>query len=142
MQRKTRRELNHMMETLLSAAAEKLPGVYEGIVMSHAKPYRRLDCDGRALAYCRVRTRRGGVRIDVSGLWIPAEPCIFSVPGSTGAASLFITEETQVERIIAFLKETLERTRATYQPKDAPAVKMAVLEIAEGDSDQGFHPLV
>jgi hypothetical protein len=49
--------------------------VREGTVMTEGPPpYRRLDCDGRALAYVRTRPRKKAVRVDVSSLWAPGNP--------------------------------------------------------------------
>lgn len=89
--------------------------IREGIVMTIGPtPYRRLDCDGHALAYIRPRPRRQGVRIDVPGLWFLPKPCRLSIRGATGTATLLLRSEQDLGEAVGYLKETVERTRAAY----------------------------
>lgn len=109
-EKKSRRELSRIMDYLVTQAQILVEGVYEGYVNSKAKPYRRLDCDAKALAYCRLRPRLNGIRVDVSGLWVAPPRCSLSIRGSTGAASLFIREMSDVPVVINFLRATLSET--------------------------------
>lgn len=65
-------DLDALMEALiqavLDAGLDAGLGITEGRVATVGPPpYRRLDCDGRALAYMRIRARAGAVRIDLGG---------------------------------------------------------------------------
>jgi hypothetical protein len=87
--------------------------IVEGRVMSAGPPpYRRLDCGHRAVAYLHCRPRKGAVRVDVSGLWLPAGACVLRVPGSTGAATLMVRDLSEVPLAVRFLHRTVLRTLA------------------------------
>lgn len=86
-------------------------GITEGAVRSVVPPYRRLDCDLRALAYIRVRSKLNHVRVDVSGLWIAAESKLI-VRGANGCA-LFVATPEEAGEAIRFLVATVEKTRAS-----------------------------
>lgn len=75
-------------------------------------PYRRVDCDGRALVYLRPRPRKRGLRLDVSGLWLVPRGCVLRLPTATAAASLLVRNEGDVEEAARYVAETVRRTRA------------------------------
>lgn len=114
-QRMRIRELTQAFVTRLQNA---FPEIYEGAVMSAGQPYRRMDCDMRALAYLRERPRRNGLRIDVSGLWYPRGLCALSIPGSVGSASLMVHSEEEIEPAIWFLVETVQHSRKILRSTD------------------------
>jgi hypothetical protein len=92
--------------------------IREGVVMTIGPtPYRRLDCDGHALAYIRPRPRRQGVRVDVPGLWFLPKPCRLSITGAAGTATLLVQSEQDLTEAVGYLRETVERTRAAYARK-------------------------
>jgi hypothetical protein len=94
--------------------------IREGAVTTTGpSPYRRLDCDGRALAYIRVRPKKRGVRVDVSGLWIAPYVSRLKIAGAGGAASLFLRTHQDVRDAAHYLNDTIEHTRATLGP-DGP----------------------
>ena len=69
-------EIRARLEELTSQLVEQIEstqtGIQEGVVMTMSRPpYRRLDCEGRALAYVRVRPTKQWVRVDISDLWFP-----------------------------------------------------------------------
>ncbi|MCK6551771.1 hypothetical protein L6R52_38410 [Myxococcota bacterium] len=106
-----------VLEAKLVAIADEIvrgtlaPDIREGVVMTVGPvPYRRLDCDGRALAYVKTRPKKRAVRIDVSGLWLAPQGSRLRIRSSTGAA-LMVTCEDDVGEAIAFLKQTVELTR-------------------------------
>jgi hypothetical protein len=105
-------ELHGLAERLIeNVTKEGL--VREGVVMTQGKlPYRRLDCDGRALAYIRPRPKKKGVRIDVSGLWAPPSTNRLQVSSSTGCAALLVQCDHDVAEASGYLLETVTRTRA------------------------------
>jgi hypothetical protein len=103
------------------AEVTRFCGTREGIVTCSAgpPPYRRLDCDGRALAYIRARPRKRFVRIDVSGLWrAPAEGRL-AQPIAAGASALIVRSEEDVPEVVRYLTETIEGTRRARLPKSA-----------------------
>jgi hypothetical protein len=61
--------------------------ISEGFVRTVGPPgYRRLDFGERALAYVRVRPKKGFVRIDVPGSWRSPISSRLSVPAANGWA--------------------------------------------------------
>lgn len=107
-----RTQLERMMDALVTEARVRLPDLEEGRVMTVGPPpYRRLDCDGRALAYLRARPRRVAVRLDISGLWLPPRTSPLLIPSSVGAA-LLLERRDDVELAVVALVESVERTRA------------------------------
>lgn len=103
-----------MLEERLVEQMLNLPvdGLVEGRVLSSGPPpYRRLDCDGRALAYIRARPRKRGIRVDISGLWRPPRTSRIRVPTATCAASLLVKNEADVVDAVRFLESTIRRTR-------------------------------
>lgn len=100
----------------LITEATSIGSIREGVVMTVGPtPYRRLDCDGRALAYVRARPKKRAVRIDVSGLWFTPKSCRLSVSGASGAASLLVSSEQDLSEAVRYLRETVERTRAAQE---------------------------
>jgi hypothetical protein len=85
--------------------------ISEGRVMCAGPvPYRRLDCQGRTLAYVRARPRKRAVRIDVTGLWKPPRRSRLVVPAAGGVATLLIRSEGDLDDAVRFLERTVERT--------------------------------
>lgn len=103
------------LETLACSLINGISGegvVREGTVMTIGPaPYRRLDCDGRALAYVRTRPRKRAVRVDVSSLWTPARVPKSKIPSATGSTCLLLRSTEDVDEAIAFLRETVDKTR-------------------------------
>lgn len=89
------------------------PDAIEGRVMSESPPpYRRIDLNGRALAYVRARPTRAAVRIDVTHLVRGDTPCALKAETAPGSACLFVRTQADVEEAIRFLHESVQRTRA------------------------------
>lgn len=106
------RDLHQWMNEIVRVVTHSGERIFEGIVMTPGPPpYRRLDCDGRALAYLRLRSRKGGVRIDISGLWVPPRTSPLSIPTASGAASLMVRQREEIGEAVAFLFETVSATR-------------------------------
>jgi hypothetical protein len=102
-------------DTLVERLLDLDLGIREGIVMTPGEPpYRRLDCDGRALCYIRVRPKKRGVRVDVSGLWNLRTPIDQMIPGSTGMASLLLRGPGDIAPVVDYLREVVRYTRAQY----------------------------
>lgn len=78
-------------------------------------PYRRIDCDGRALAFVRRLRRSGLVRIDVSGLWIVEREAPIRVVTGTGSATLLIESQERIAGAVAYVEDAVRRTRAAYE---------------------------
>ena len=108
-----RRHLVDLADRFIQAVlADSEMGVYEGVVMTVGPPpYRRLDCDGRALAYIRVRPRKRAVRVDITGLWVvpPVRHCRIANAG--GAATFLLRNEQECDETARVLLETVRRTR-------------------------------
>lgn len=140
--------IDHTLDALLDQLVDRLiaeltappSAIREGTVMTIGPvPYRRLDCDGRALAYIRKRPRKRVVRIDVSGLW-QALPSPLRVPNASGSATLLVTNEADRAAAVAFLRRVVAETRAgsgrfppvqllvpsqTDEPQNPPALEGA-----------------
>lgn len=111
------RTLESYCEELIARTIESISGVREGIVMTVGPPpYRRLDCDARALAYIRVRPRKRAVRVDISGLWLARSPSSIRIPTSSGAATLMIRSYDEIELAVRYLVGTVEATRKLDAP--------------------------
>jgi len=110
-----REELEPIAQRLVACLVEARVGIKEGEVMTPGPPpYRRLDCDARALCYVRVRPKKRGVRIDLSGLWCIAGECRFRVPGSSGMASFMIEEPAHAEELARYLVDVVYFTRRRF----------------------------
>lgn len=106
--------LHLLLENFIRSLVTSPLDVSEGRVMTIGPPpYRRLDCDGRALAYIRRRARKKAVRIDVSGLWKAERPSRLRIPTASGSATLLVRSADDLEEAIEFLHDTIERTRRT-----------------------------
>lgn len=113
-------QLRRLASDLIAEITHSSHSIREGTVMTMGPaPYRRLDCDGRALAYIRTRPRKGLVRVDVSGLWIAPNACSIRIPNAGGSATLVIRSEEDRSEAITYLKTTVERTRAAYAEERA-----------------------
>ncbi len=109
------RELSVLEDDLINIIIETIPGVREGYVRSEGpKPYRRLDCDGRALAYIRCRPRKAMVRLDVSGLWRVAPSSPLRARASSHAATLFLRLLSDVDEAVTYLQKTVSNTRQAF----------------------------
>lgn len=98
---------------LIEAMAGLGPGIEEGRVRGRTARYRRLDCDGRALAYLRVRRRPPvGLRVDLSALWLRPGPSALEIPGRTGSVSLLLTEPLDVAEAARYLAWAVAHMRA------------------------------
>jgi hypothetical protein len=108
-----RRELLGLLANAwIQHVLELCPEVSEGAVMSIGPaPYRRLDCDGLALAYIRPRPRRSAVRVDFSGLWRVTRPSRLLVPHSAGAATLMLASAEQIPEATRLVRQIVEDTR-------------------------------
>lgn len=103
--------LEHLADRFVIRLTELEPSVTEGAVMtSGPPPYRRLDCDHRALVYVRCRPRKVAVRMDLSGLWRIPEPSPLRVPSASGA-TLMIRAYPDVEEAVAYVRKALVLTR-------------------------------
>ena len=114
-------DLNSTLESLanelIAAAVREFEGVREGTVMTVGPaPYRRLDADGRALAYVRVRPRKRAVRIDISGLWRASPPSPLRCSSAGGSATLLVHGRGDLVEALQFLGRVLEETREAYAP--------------------------
>lgn len=104
--------LERLSAMLITRVLDDEPSIEEGSVLSAGPPpYRRLDCDGRALAYVRARPRKVAVRIDLSGLWVVPGRSALQVPSATGAA-LFVRSIGDIELAVHFLRAAVHATRA------------------------------
>ncbi len=108
----TTEPLQNLLDALILEITRDPLDVTEGRVMTVGPPpYRRLDCDGRALAYVRRRSRKQAVRIDISGLWAAERPSRLRVPTASGAATLMVRCADDLDEALAYLRDTIERTR-------------------------------
>ncbi|MEO1234440.1 MAG: hypothetical protein AAFZ18_36665 [Myxococcota bacterium] len=103
--------LDQLADRMIQDILAALPDVREGHVMTIGPPaYRRLDCDGRALAYVRSRPRRLGVRIEISGLWSVPSRSELQVASAAGVA-LLCRSYGDIDEAIRCLREVVEATR-------------------------------
>lgn len=93
-------------------SAPDIPVVEGKVLCAGPVPYRRLDCDGRTLAYVRARPRKRAVRVDVTGLWKAPSRSRLVVPAAGGVATLLIRSEGDLDDAVRFLRRTVERTLA------------------------------
>jgi hypothetical protein len=113
-----------LAQELIADVCRLAPHIQEGPVMSRgAAPYRRLDCDRRALAYVRARPRKEMVRIDLSGLWrVPRESRLM-LHGSGSSATLMLRSAEDKSEAIAFLIAAVDLTRSLYAEERAREVE-------------------
>jgi hypothetical protein len=106
--------LEDILSEVIRALVEANLDIQEGKVMTTKEAsYRRLDCDQRALAYLRARPKKKAVRIDVTGLWKTPRSSKLRIPNAGGAATLLVRTQAEARAAVKFLKETVEKTRAT-----------------------------
>lgn len=105
-------QFNQLIDQFVSDL-ERSSDAVEGIVSASSGPpiYRRVDCDGRALAYIRARPRKKLVRVDVSGLWHAPRQRPSCQPMAAGVVSLILRSDRDIPEAIRYLKETIELTR-------------------------------
>jgi hypothetical protein len=109
-----RKSLADVVDQLI---ADSLAGgaINEGVVTSVGPmPYRRLDCDGRALAYIRVRPKKGHVRIDITGLWLAQRAPRLRIPGAAGTIALAVADVEEAAEAAVYLRDTVQRTRDAF----------------------------
>ncbi len=110
-----RLRLDQLTDDLLRRVIDLEPSVREGVVQTVGPPpYRRLDCDGRALAYVRLRPRKVAVRMDISGLWLSPGSSRLEIPSSTGPALLLLCRR-DVEEAALFAVAAVRRTRSRQE---------------------------
>lgn len=110
-----RRAAVERLTGILVAQARSLPGVLEGRVRGRNRAgYRRLDCGGRALAFIRGRPSAGGVRIDVSGLWVRASTSALEITKPAGPPALLVRTDRDIAEALAFLRATIGATDRAY----------------------------
>ncbi len=110
-----RESLEPVAEQLVRLLCGASMGITEGQVMTPGPPpYRRLDCDARALCYIRVRPKKRGVRVDLSGLWFIAGSSRFRIPGSSGMASFMIHDPAHAFELAEYLRDVVHYTRHRY----------------------------
>src|ERR1044071_1814448 len=125
---KTSRMRSNDLHTSLDSLADHLihdltkgpSPIREGIVMTMGNvPYRRLDCDGRALAYVRTRRRKNMIRVDISGLWAAPRKPESAIPGSQGTISFAVRTENDRVAAVGYLTEVVTHTRALVDARKA-----------------------
>jgi len=104
---------DQLIDLIIQALLHLVPEAREGRVRGRRPArYRRADCDGRALAFLRPRSAKGGgVRVDLSGLWVRPGPWPTEISGRSGSASLLVETETQARAAGAYLAWAVQRTR-------------------------------
>ncbi len=106
-------DLEKLASQLIALVVDHVGGVREGTVMTVGPaPYRRLDADGRALAYVRVRPRKRAVRVDVSGLWKASSPSRLRSASAGGTATLLVRGPGDLREAARFLAESVAETRS------------------------------
>jgi hypothetical protein len=105
--------LERLAAALIAAAlAGSIPGAREGRVQASGRaPYRRIDCDGRALALVRVRPARCAVRVDVPAHRSPPRGARLAVAGAAGVA-LLVRADDEIAEVVAYLSLVIARVRA------------------------------
>lgn len=125
MEEERREALTELAAELIKELSYYAPHIMEGDVMTIGPaPYRRLDCDRRALAYVRARPRKGMVRIDVSGLWRSPRDSRLAEQGATGSATLILRTRDDKAEAIAYLLATVEETRAYHAKRRAEEAEL------------------
>lgn len=107
--------LSKIAEDFIATVLRSIPDAREGVVMTTAPaPYRRIDCDARALIYVRMRPKKTMVRVDISGLWAsvttPGPWSELLLRASTGPA-LILRHFSDVPAAVAYLQACVELTR-------------------------------
>lgn len=111
------RNLEELRTQLIAKLLESSTQLSEGIVMTMGPPpYRRIDCNGRAVAYIRTRPRKQAVRVDISGLWVICPKTRehldrIMVRSATGSVSLLIKSKADIEASIQLIVNTVLHTQ-------------------------------
>lgn len=119
--------LEDLSDRLVRRTLELIAGSREGYVMTVGPPpYRRVDCDGRALAYVRVRPRKRAVRVDISGLWRAEGLSRLKTSSATGAGTLLLKGIEDTEDAAAYLAACVRTTRETedWQKRKPPPPRL------------------
>ncbi len=112
--------LEALANQLVDGASELGLHIKEGVVMTYGPaPYRRLDCDGRALAYIRVRPRKLAVRVDITGLWIVERDNALRRASAASSGTFFIRDVTDADSVVQTLGRTVIETRLAYAAEKA-----------------------
>ncbi len=82
--------LHRLAEAFVVAITATGLGITEGLVRSQRDPapYRRFDCDRRALVYLRIRPKKDLVRIDLAGHWLAPARNALSLGRSRGVLAI------------------------------------------------------
>jgi hypothetical protein len=101
-----------LAEMVVAIATDPKLAIGEGQVRSPkaAAPYRRLDCERRALAYVRARPKKRIVRIDISCLWTLPHESSLRKPSATSVA-LEVTSEKEAREAAEYLQAIVRHTR-------------------------------
>lgn len=114
--------LEDILAGLIRDLLEANLDIQEGKVMTSGDAaYRRLDCDQRALAYLRTRPKKRAVRVDVTGLWRTPRSSKLKIPNAGGSATLLVHSRSEARVAVKFLRDTVERTRASRGSSSPPA---------------------
>lgn len=103
------------LESLARAFVEALYaaklGAIEGTVRSQQDeaPYRRFDCDHRALLYLRLRPKKDLVRIDIAGHWLAPPRTRLTLGSSRGV--LVLKTPSDVATAVEVVARTVADTR-------------------------------
>lgn len=115
-------ELSHLMDILIAEVTREPSPIREGTVMTPGPlPYRRLDCDGRALAYVRARPRKRMIRIDVSGLWVAPRRPEQALPNAGGTVAIAVRSNHDRAAAVGYLTEVVRYTREVQEVTDGEA---------------------
>jgi|GEM_PF-2518049 len=111
------KNLEELRTQLITKLLESSTELSEGVVMTMGPaPYRRIDCNGRAVAYIRTRPRKQAVRVDISGLWVICPQTRehlerIMVRSATGSVSLLIKSKADIEASIQMIVNTVLHTQ-------------------------------
>ncbi|MEE2902246.1 MAG: hypothetical protein VYC39_07945 [Myxococcota bacterium] len=111
------KDLEELRTQLIGKLLESSTELSEGTVMTMGPaPYRRIDCNGRAVAYIRTRPRKQAVRVDISGLWVICPQSRkhldrIMVRSATGSVSLLIKSKADIEASIQLIVNTVLHTQ-------------------------------
>jgi hypothetical protein len=117
------RQLEEIQAELINGLLVAQIGIVEGEVRTMGQPpYRRFDCDRRALAYLRVRPKKDFLRLDLGGSWIALPPSRLGLRGSQGVLTLREPEDVPVAtelliQTVVVSRREHERRRALYEQR-------------------------
>jgi hypothetical protein len=139
----TKERLTKLEQLFFEELTRNAIGIREGEVMTMGPaPYRRLDCDGRALAYVRRRPRKELLRIDLSGLWLTPKQTNLRIASAGAVASLAVRCEADCREAVEFIRAAVLRTRAERARREGGTENPpATLEVVPSDpGDDGETP--